>query len=149
MASQFPLKKNTAAKVVFPIYDADGDLVSGAADLDSEYSLNGGAFADCTNEATEIGSSGIYYLDLTADETNGDQVAIQVKTSTSGAKTTVLVFYTGGNTLDELKTEIDDLETQLNALSAKVDDLESDVSNLSTNLAQLASLLKTVFAHTV
>jgi len=135
MASQFPLKKNAAAKVVFPIYDADGDLVSGAADLDSEYSLDGGSFSDCASEATEIGSSGIYYLELTADETNGDIVTIQVKTSTSGAKTAVLVFYTGGSTLDELRT--------------KVDDLDSDVSTLSTTLTQLASLLKTVFAHTV
>jgi len=84
MTSSFPLKKNTATRIVFPILDNDGDLVrSGAAGLDSEYSLDGGAFTDCTNEATEIGSSGIYYLDLTAAETNGDVVCIQVKTLTA------------------------------------------------------------------
>ena len=86
--------KNTAYRVTFPILDADGDLVTGAAGLDSEVSIDGGAFADCTNEATEIAtSSGVYYLDLTAAEMNGDTVAVIVKTSTSGAKTTVLVFY--------------------------------------------------------
>lgn len=85
--------KNAAWRVTFPIFDADGDLVSGATGLDSEISKNGGAFADCTNEATEIGSSGIYYLDLTSAEMNADTVAIQVKTSTVGAKTTNIIAY--------------------------------------------------------
>lgn len=86
--------KNTAYRAVFPILDADGDLVTGAAGLDSEVSKDCGTFADCTNEATEIAtSSGIYYLDLTSTEMNADSVAVIVKTSTSGAKTTTLVLY--------------------------------------------------------
>lgn len=85
--------KNAAWRVTFPIFDADGDTVTGATALDSEISKDGGAFADCTNEATEIGSSGIYYLDLTSTEMNADTVAIQVKTSSSGAKTTNIVTY--------------------------------------------------------
>lgn len=92
-ARPFPLK-NTAYRVTFVIMDADGDLVTGAAGLDSEISKDGGTFADCTNEATEIAtSSGVYYLDLTAAEMNADTVAIIVKTSTSGAKTTPIVLY--------------------------------------------------------
>lgn len=92
-ATPFP-KKNVAYRVTFPIYDADGDLVTGAAGLDSEVSKDAGTFADCTNEATEIAtSSGMYYLDLTSTEMNADTVAIIVKTSTSGAKTTALVLY--------------------------------------------------------
>ena len=86
--------KNTAFRAVFPILDADGDLVTGATGLDSEVSKDQGTFADCTNEATEIAtSSGMYYLDLTSTEMNADCVAVIVKTSSSGAKTTVLVFY--------------------------------------------------------
>lgn len=85
--------KNTAFRATFCIWDADGDLVTGAAGLDSEVSKDGGAFADCTNEATEIGSSGCYYLDLTSTEMNADTVAVIVKTSTVGAKTTPLFFY--------------------------------------------------------
>lgn len=86
--------KNTAYRVVFPILDADGDLVTGAAGLDSEVSKDQGTFADCTNEATEIAtSSGMYYLDLTSTEMNADCVAVIVKTSTSGAKTTPIVLY--------------------------------------------------------
>ena len=87
-------KKNVAYRVTFPILDADGDLVTGATGLDSEVSKDSGTFADCTNEATEIAtSSGVYYLDLTATEMNADTVAVMVKTSSSGAKTTVLVMY--------------------------------------------------------
>jgi hypothetical protein len=87
-------RKGVAFRATFPIYDADGDLVTGAAGLDSEISKDAGTFADCTNEATEIAtSSGVYYLDLSSTEMDADTVAIIVKTSTSGAKTTVLVFY--------------------------------------------------------
>lgn len=86
-------QKNVAYRAYFPILDADGDPVSGAASLDSEVSKDGAAFADCTNEATEIGTSGIYYLDLTSGEMNADATVVQVKTATAGAKTTVLVLY--------------------------------------------------------
>ena len=85
--------KNTAYRITFPIYDADGDLVTGATGLDSEVSKDAGTFADCTNEATEIAtSSGVYYLDLTSTEMNADTVCVIIKTSTSGAKTTVVVL---------------------------------------------------------
>lgn len=87
-------KKNIAYRVLFPIFDADGDLVTGATGLDSEVSKDCGTFTDCTNEATEIAtSSGMYYLDLTATEMNADSVAIIVKTSTVGAKTTPIILY--------------------------------------------------------
>ncbi len=84
--------KNTAYRVTFPIFDADGDLITGAASLDSEVSKDAGTFADCTNEATEIAtSSGMYYLDLTSTEMNADTVAIIVKSSSG--KTTPIVLY--------------------------------------------------------
>ncbi len=92
-ARPFPIK-STAYRVTFPILDADGDLVTGATALDSEISKDGGTFVDCTNEATEIATaSGMYYLDLTSTEMNADTVAIIVKTSSSGAKTTPIVLY--------------------------------------------------------
>lgn len=87
-------RKNVAYRVTFPILDADGDPVPGAALLDSEVSKDGGAFADCANEATEIApGSGVYFLDLTLDEMNADTVAVRVQTSTPGAKTTIMVLY--------------------------------------------------------
>ncbi len=80
--------------VTFPILDADGDFVSGATGLNSERSLNGDTFADCTNEATEIATnSGMYYLLFTAAELTADILTTIVKTSSSGAKTTPIVLY--------------------------------------------------------
>jgi hypothetical protein len=99
----WPAKKNTAFTVTFPIYDADGDLVSGAAALDSEVSKDGGTFTDCTNEAGEIAtSSGVYALALTNTEMNADIVATITKTSTTGAKTAVNVMYTTTRQIDDL-----------------------------------------------
>lgn len=86
--------KGEACRVTFPIWDNDGDPVADAAGLDSEVSKDGAAFADCVNEAVQIASSsGIYYLDLTAEEMAADTVAIVVKTSTADAKSTVIVLY--------------------------------------------------------
>ncbi len=122
-AKPFPAK-NAAYRVTFPIYDADGDLVTGAAGLDSEVSKDAGTFADCTNEATEIATaSGMYYLDLTSTEMNADTVAVIVKTSTSGAKTTALVFYPieAGDTNawadDKLKRGVANVEASADAYS--------------------------------
>jgi hypothetical protein len=92
-AKIYPIK-NQAYRVTFPILDNTGSLVAGATGLDSEFSKDISTFTDCTNEATEIATaSGIYYLDLTATEMNADTVAVIVKTSTTNAKTTTLVFY--------------------------------------------------------
>lgn len=79
--------------VVFPILDNDGDLVGSAAGLDSEISKNGDTPTDCTNEATEIGTSGTYYLVLSAAEMTADVVALVIRTTTTDAKPTVLTLY--------------------------------------------------------
>ncbi len=102
----WPIRKNEAGTLpvlVFPIYDADGDLVSAAAGLDSERSIDQATFADTTNEASEIATgSGIYSLAPTQAELNGDEVAFITKTSTGGAKTAVNVLYTSTRNLDDL-----------------------------------------------
>jgi len=94
--ADWPPLKNAAFTVTFPIYDADGDLVTAAASLDSEVSKDGGDFTDVTpGEAAEINtSSGVYKLALTATEMNADIVATITKTGTAGAKTAVNVMYT-------------------------------------------------------
>lgn len=81
-----------AHRVTFPIFDGSGSLVSGASSPDSEISKDGGTFADCTNEATEIAtSSGMYYLDLTATEMEADQITVIVKSG--NGKTVPIVIY--------------------------------------------------------
>jgi len=120
MVSSYPMKKNTAVRILFPILDADGDPVGGGAGLDSEYSIDGGNFADCTNEATNITSggsnTGAYYLDLVAGETNGDWICIKVYSSTAGAKTTILVYTTAAQTLDETDAIVDSIVADTNEL---------------------------------
>lgn len=92
-AKAFPIK-NQAYRVTFPILDSTGSLVTAATALDSEVSKDGATFTDCTSEATEIATgSGMYFLDLTATEMNADTVAVIVKTTSAGAKTTAMVFY--------------------------------------------------------
>jgi len=100
---------NAATVICFPIVDADGDVVTGAASLDSEYMAwadgaapTGGAMADLAGEATEIGSSGIYSLTVTAAElpTASPYVYIQVKTGTAGAKTQHLLINTATQYVD-------------------------------------------------
>lgn len=101
----WPIRKNDAAgaTLVFPIYDADGDLVTAAAGLDSERSIDQGTFTDVTAEAGEIAtSSGMYSLALTQAEINGDEIAVITKTSTGGAKTAVNVIYTSERNIDDL-----------------------------------------------
>jgi len=125
--------KNSAQRIVFPILDADGDPVTGAASdtPDSEYSLDGASFADCNDEIHEIATaSGIYYLDLLTGETNGDVVVIQVKTATAGTKTTVLVFYTSTQSLDTVNTAVNGIQV--------------DLSNATDGLGALKALLDAI-----
>lgn len=69
----------------FSIRDASGQLITGWTGADSEISVDDGAFADCTNEATEIGTSGVGYLELTAAEMYHSAVTVKITVSNSGA----------------------------------------------------------------
>lgn len=144
-ATPLPIK-NQAYRITFPIFDADGDLVTGATGLDSEVSKDGGTFADCTSEATEIAtSSGMYYLDLTSTEMNADTVAIIVKTTSSGAKTTPIVMY---------PAEFTDIPVDIRALGGIVQsatdlkDFADDGYDPSTNKVQGVVLTDTVTTYT-
>lgn len=85
--------KNQALQITFGMWLTTGLINSGATSPDSEVSKDGGAYADCTNEITEIGSSGTYTLDLTNTEMNADVVAIQVKSATANAITYKITIY--------------------------------------------------------
>jgi hypothetical protein len=100
--ADWPPLKNSAFTVTFPIYDADGDLVTGATSPDSEVSKDGGTFTDVSpGEASEIAtSSGVYTLALSATEMNADIVATITKSGTG--KTAVNVMYTVARQLADL-----------------------------------------------
>ena len=132
--------KNQAFRVMFPILDADGDLVTGAAALDSEISKDCAAMADCTNEATEITGSGMYYLDLTATEMNADSIVIVVKTTTTDAKTTPMVLYPAEN--GDIPVDV----TMVSGDATAADNLEADYDGTGYNKS--ASTVGTVTTNT-
>jgi hypothetical protein len=74
--------RNAPFRAIFAIRDTSGALVIGATSLDSEAIRDSSSPADLTNEAAEIGSSGIYSVDVTAAEmtVTGD-VSLLVKSS--------------------------------------------------------------------
>jgi len=86
-------RKNTAFRLYIDVRNSSGTLVTTWAGADSEESLDGGAFTDCTNEATEIGTSGIGFLDLTAAEMNADCTIIKITFTNTGAVTPVFYLY--------------------------------------------------------
>ena len=87
-------RKNTAFRFYFAIRKpSDSTLITTWAGADSEVSLDGAAFADCTNEATEIGTTGCGYIDLTAAEMNADAVVLKVTVTNTGAVPLVFTLF--------------------------------------------------------
>jgi len=109
LAMEFVRQKNVATYIFFPLVDADGDKVSSASGLDSEIDTyaDGSApdgFADCSNEAIEVGSTGNYYLSLTQAEMNVDYAYVQIKSS-SAKEQTIAIRTTVGDPLNLATTD--------------------------------------------
>jgi hypothetical protein len=129
--------------VTFPIFDADGDLVTGSSGRDSEISKDGGAFIDCTNEAVELAAGGgIYYLDVTDSEMNADTVAIIVKTTSTGAKTTPIIAYPVAGAFTEIYSDTTVIETGTASI------LAWDLSSVASDTAAIESELILVHSET-
>ena len=87
-------RKNAAFRFYFAIRKpSDSTLITTWTGADSEVSLDGGAFADCTNESTEIGTTGCGYIDLTAAEMNADAVILKVTVTNTGAVPLVFTLF--------------------------------------------------------
>ncbi|MHC4808625.1 MAG: hypothetical protein ACYTBX_20510, partial [Planctomycetota bacterium] len=117
-------KKNAATYIIFPITDSTGTLISSAAGLDSELDeYNDGTapngFTDCTNEATEVGSTGQYYLSLANTEVDDDYTIIQVKSTSAGALTQTILIRT--QTGDPQFNAVTDDGTAINVASGVVE----------------------------
>ena len=169
---EFWRKKNTDTRVVFPIQKSDGTFITGATGLDSEFALNGAhgagapSFGDCTHEATEIGTTGLYYLDVSAAELNDDYGSvIQVKSSSTGAVVQVLLFRTQVNEVNTtqvlgtaqtagdlaaLITAVDDyVDTEVGALGTELAKVPKSDSNVSLNATVLAAIADAVLARDI
>lgn len=90
-ALPFPVK-GARFTLLVPYLDADGDPTDPTTP-DTERSIDGAAFADCTEEVTTIsGSNGMGYLTLTGDELNCSLLALAAKVA-SGPKATLATLY--------------------------------------------------------
>lgn len=78
--------------VLIPYLNAAGDPTDPGTP-DTEISIDGGAFADTTNEVTTItGSNGMGYLTLTETEMDAAVIGLAAKVST-GPKNTLITLY--------------------------------------------------------
>ena len=98
-------KKNTAKYLAVPMVSdtSPESFVTGESVTDTAYYKDGaGAWTSLAiaDTFTEIGSTGIYEIDLTASEMNHDQVLIKL-TSTNGADTMV-IFQMDDQSIDDL-----------------------------------------------
>jgi hypothetical protein len=135
-------KKNTALTLVFPLADSDGQPITGAAGLDSEKSQDGGSFADCTNEAAEIGVTGWYALTLTAAELNYGVISVRVQTSTSGIMPLAFMITTYTEPLDDANSELAAIPTTTGGLRSMVQFLFEYFRNKRTATADTETLYK-------
>lgn len=85
--------RNAPYRAVFAIRNTAMALVSGASNLDSEIIKDSASAADLASEAVEIGTSGIYYVDITASEFTFTGDATLKVTSTEGVPTVVHFEY--------------------------------------------------------
>lgn len=87
-------RKNEAFRYYFGLRNiSTGALITAWAGADSEVSKDGGAFADCTNESTEIGASGCGFIDLTATEMNADAVILKITFTNPSSVPYVVTFF--------------------------------------------------------
>lgn len=142
MLIQIRQKKNTALTLMFPLTDADGQPITGAAALDSERSQDGGAFNDCTNESAEIGATGWYALTLTAAELNFGVVSVRVQTSTAGIMPMAFMITTYTEPLDDANIELASIPTTISSLRAMLQFLFEYFRNARTETNVAESLKK-------
>lgn len=84
-------QKNLAfSNFMFPMHDDQGNLKSGLT-ITSTRSVDGAAFASTTNTASEIGSTGIYKLNLSAADLNGDMVCLKLDGGESAKVLTISI----------------------------------------------------------
>lgn len=138
-------RKNAAFRHYFAIRKNDGTLITSWTGADSEISLDGAAFSDCTNEATEIGSSGCGYIDLTSSEMNADAVLLKITVTNTGALPLVFTLYpeeSGDYRIDTSSlataanqtTIIGYLDTEVAAILAAVDTEVAAIKAKTDNL---------------
>lgn len=150
-------QKNTAYYLSFPMVDSatPASFKSGVSPVDTAYYKDGaGAWTSLaiTDTATEIGSTGIYEIDLTAAELNHDYVI--VKFAVSGAADTAFLFnltnnsyiadsvwdeaFSGHNTGGTYGKLIKNLGEGVVSADSTVNDASATTTSFITNLTESA-----------
>lgn len=124
-------QKNVAYRHYFAIRKNDGTLITTWAGQDSERSLDGATFADCTNEATEIGTTGCGYIDLTAAEMNTDATMLKVTVTNTDALDYVVTLFP--EDAGDIRTNMTQVGGQTASAAAAVD--FDDITELQTVLS--------------
>jgi hypothetical protein len=126
-------KKNAAYYLPFPAVDSTtpAQFATGLSPVDTAYYKDGaGAWTSLaiTDTATEIGSTGVYEIDLTAAEMNHDKVIVTF--NVSGMAQTAFLF--------DLRTKLTD---DLNDIAASdvTTDMDANSANLDTIIANIAT----------
>lgn len=103
-ARMFPIK-GAAYRHYFAIRKNDGTLITTWAGQDSEVAKDGGNFTDCTNEATEIQTSGCGYIDLTLTEMTADCALLKTTVTNTDALPYVVALFPSDSII---AAEVDD-----------------------------------------
>lgn len=117
-------RKGVAYRHYFSIRNTAGELITSWTGQDSEASLDGAAYADCTNEATEIGTSGTGYIDLTTTEMNVDCLLLKITVTNTDAVLPIFAIYPeeAGDyrVSDSQKVDVNTIKTQSVTCAAAV-----------------------------
>jgi hypothetical protein len=92
-ASAFPVKGQAYRLSGFIRDWTTGQVISNAGTLASTVSKDGGAFASTTSTAVEVGTTGMFTLDLSSTEMNANTVAVKVTASTANTEDFIAVLY--------------------------------------------------------
>jgi hypothetical protein len=88
------VRKNQPCRLYFDLRNTTTyGLITSWTGADSQVSKDGVTYVACTNEATEIGSSGTGYIDLTAGEVNADGVLYKLTVTNTNAETLVITLF--------------------------------------------------------
>jgi hypothetical protein len=144
-------RKNAAFRFYFAIRKpSDSTLITTWAGMDSEVSLDGGSFSDCSNEATEIGTTGCGYIDLTSSEMNADAVVLKVTVTNTGAVPLVFTLFPeeAGDyrVSDTQKVDVETIKTQALTAAAGITFPASIAS--PTNITAATGVTLAAVTHT-
>ncbi len=161
MASSIPPVKNAAFTFdVALVSQADTDIFKTSPTLaagDILVSKDGGNFANIGTLPTQIQTTGVLPVALTADEMNADIVTVLFHdASGSEWQDAVVTIYTAGQTLDAIEGLVDDLESRVGTpsdlgsgatVAANLVDIEGQTDDIGVAGAGLTALGDTRLAN--